>query len=189
MTSKLTTPYFRLFIISIFLTGVFTYAYVSKKSLFNFLSDESSFLVKTFPHFTFHNIKTDQQENSHEIIDATGKPLVVHFWATWCAPCEEEFPSLVNLIEKFQDKDIVFLLLAPFDEIPKMKKFIKRYKLPQEKVVLGLDKEGLIMKKFGLLKVPETFVFDRDRVLVHKYIGPQNWDHEYFHKKIDSVLL
>ena len=65
---------------------------------------------------------------------------MVHFWATWCAPCEAELPEFIDLAKKFEK--ITFFLIAVNDEEKKIHKFFKRFGELPPNVRLAHDEEG-----------------------------------------------
>ncbi|HEV2617248.1 MAG TPA: TlpA disulfide reductase family protein, partial [Candidatus Acidoferrales bacterium] len=57
--------------------------------------------------------------------DLRGKVVVLNFWATWCPPCVEEMPSLVQMQKKFQGKDVTVLAVSVDDDPDAYHKFLK----------------------------------------------------------------
>ncbi|MFZ4712738.1 MAG: TlpA family protein disulfide reductase [Bacteriovoracaceae bacterium] len=104
--------------------------------------------------------------------------LLVHFWGSWCGPCETEFPSLVHFIEGFKESPYVFLLVAVSDKEVDIKKFLAKHPLPANALVL-MDLKDQYLEKFGAAKVPETFVFNQGKKLVKHFLGPQDWSQPY----------
>lgn len=105
---------------------------------------------------------------------------VVHFWATWCAPCEKEFPSLIKLTKQFPNKEINFLFVAVNDDSKKIEKFLSKNEMNPENSVVLLDEEGIHQKSFGTYRLPETFIFNKKGEIVKKLAGAQEWDKPYF---------
>lgn len=101
------------------------------------------------------------------------KGLFLHFWATWCGPCEAEFPKLSRLIQNSKDKNVIFVFVAVNDEVSKIKKFLKKFPSLNAKIVL--DDDFIHQEHFGTYKLPETFLFDRAGNIVKKYTGAKNW--------------
>lgn len=115
----------------------------------------------------------------------TGKPFdmrkqqagkhLVHFWATWCAPCEVEFPDLVEFINLMREnKELRFYLVAVNDDDQKVKKFLSQFELNSDQVVLLKDNFS-DYQKFGSYKLPESFVFDKSFQTIRKFEGQQSW--------------
>jgi thiol-disulfide isomerase/thioredoxin len=104
--------------------------------------------------------------------------LLVHFWGSWCGPCETEFPSLVRFIEAFKDSKTAFVLVAVSDKATEIKKFLEKNPLPSNAIIV-LDQADQYLAKFGAAKVPETFVFNDQKKLVKHFLGPQDWSLPY----------
>lgn len=115
------------------------------------------------------------------------KSFYVHIWGTWCGPCETEFPELLKFAEKAKEKNSILYLIAVSDELPKVQKFLTRFKSMPENVVILLDKDNQVMDKFGTFKVPETFLFDSTGVNKNKYVGPQDWSKDIFITQLSSL--
>jgi len=122
-----------------------------------------------------------------DILEGT-EGLVVHFWGTWCAPCEVELPEFLNFSKNLEKDGIKVLLLSVNDELPKMKKFMKRLGVLPKNVLVGLDNSGLLMDAFGTVKVPETYIFNETGRHVKKFVGPQDWAKAFVYKRIRFLL-
>lgn len=103
-----------------------------------------------------------------------GKVVMLNFWATWCPPCREEIPSMMKLNKAMAGKPFQMLAVS-IDEggVPDVEAYFKSsgYSLPAY-----LDQGGAAQKAYGVTGVPETFVIDKNGVLVKKVIGPLAWD-------------
>jgi peroxiredoxin len=106
--------------------------------------------------------------------DMKGAVVFVNFWATWCAPCIEEMPSIQKLYEKTKDNPEFRLLTVLFRDDPKNAYLFmteKKYTFP-----LLIDPDGSVARSYGLTGVPETYIIDKKGALRGKTIGPENWD-------------
>jgi cytochrome c biogenesis protein CcmG, thiol:disulfide interchange protein DsbE len=101
-------------------------------------------------------------------VDLTdGKPTVVNFWASWCAPCVEEHPLLVQLAEQTG----VRLVGVNYKDQPEnARRFLARLGNPFAAV--GVDANGRAAIEWGVYGMPETFVLDGKGTIVHKHVGP-----------------
>ena len=95
-----------------------------------------------------------------------GKVSVVNVWASWCVPCHDEAPLLVEL--------------AKDSRVHNARRFLGRYGNPFG--VVGVDGNGRAAIEWGVYGVPETFVVGRDGVIAYKMVGPITPDN------VDSVL-
>jgi len=112
-----------------------------------------------------------------------GKTIFMNFWATWCAPCVAEMPSIEALWEENKQDNIAFLLVSTDDEIDKIKAFIKRkgYSFPVYQMASPLP------STFKASAIPATFVVSPEGNLVYKHIGIANYDTSDFHDFLDDI--
>lgn len=112
----------------------------------------------------------------------------VHIWGTWCAPCEKEMPDFLAYADKIKDTGIKFLLIAVNDEEMKIKKFLTRFPAIPKNVTFAFDKDNRVMDQLGTLKVPETFLFNKEGKHINKFIGPQDWLQESYVTRLNFWL-
>ncbi len=99
-----------------------------------------------------------------------GQVVLLNFWATWCAPCLEEMPSLEALQ---RDLPGVRLVAVATDADPAAySSYLRRHPLPFFTV---LDTAQVSNMKFGTYRFPETYIIDKGGVIRRKFIGPQDW--------------
>lgn len=115
-----------------------------------------------------------------------GKIIFLHFWATWCAPCITEIPSISKLYNKYSKTErIQFLFVLWRDELENAKKFFS-----ENNVVLPLvlDPASTVTDAFGVTGVPETYIIDENGVLLNRIIGPAEWDTDKINMYFDNLL-
>ncbi len=105
------------------------------------------------------------------LADLSGRPLVVNFWASWCAPCYDEAPVLQQYWEAYRDRGVVFVGIQTQDrgKLAEGRAFIDMFDLSFPNVV---DDDSAVSVDWGLFGVPETFFVASDGRVVHKHIGP-----------------
>ena len=103
-----------------------------------------------------------------------GKLVMVHFWATWCAPCRKEMPSLERLSQKLDPNKFVLLGVSVDEDINLVKEFKIKYGIKFAEYI-DLDM-SLARGHFGASAFPETFIIGRDGRLVRRMIGEHEWD-------------
>ncbi len=112
---------------------------------------------------------------SAETIDLArlrGKPIVVNFWATWCVPCYQEHPVLVENARTI-GSDVQFLGVVFNDTEDKIMSFLRQRGSAYPTV---LDEQGKTAIAYGVGGVPETFFINRQGVIVAKFAGPMTSD-------------
>lgn len=102
-----------------------------------------------------------------DIAALAGKPTLVNVWASWCAPCREEHPVLMQLAK---DGRINLVGINYKDAPENARRFLGQYGLPFQAV--GVDPNGRAAIEWGVYGVPETFVLARDGTIAHKFVGP-----------------
>ena len=122
---------------------------------------------------------------AYELEDFRGKVVLVNLWATWCAPCVEELPSLFDLAGRFPDQ---FVVIALTDEKPhKVSGFLSAFKKPGENFIVGLTSQ--IRDVFSPSALPESYIFDKEGRLFLKVIGPRHWNNLEWQNKIKKLSL
>ena len=122
----------------------------------------------TFEDFTNKEISLD---------DYKGKLVIINFWATWCAPCKKEMPSLDNLYQNSNFKNLE--VLAVNMEQPntaKTKKFFDDIKI--KKLKIFFDSKLNFVKEFKLRGVPTTIVINKKGEEFARIIGEANFQDE-----------
>ena len=100
-----------------------------------------------------------------------GKPVLLNFWASWCGPCIQETPSLVDLQKRMGDK--VTILGVSIDENEAdYRRFVKDYGI-QYLTVRDPKKDSANL--YGTFGWPETYIIDSNGVIRRKLVGPTNW--------------
>jgi len=98
-----------------------------------------------------------------------GNVVLINFWASWCAPCKEEFPALETSWLKHKDKKVVFLGINVLDDKSHAKQYLQIYKSNYQN---GVDSDGSIAVDLGVAGVPETFFVNDKGIIIDKYVGP-----------------
>jgi cytochrome c biogenesis protein CcmG, thiol:disulfide interchange protein DsbE len=99
-----------------------------------------------------------------------GHIVILNFWATWCIPCIEEVPSLVELHHRMPQ--LAVLAISQDEDAGLYSKFLTDNHVDFQTV---RDPSARIPKLYGTIKIPETYVIDRNGVLRRKFVSAQNW--------------
>lgn len=104
-----------------------------------------------------------------------GKLVLVNIWATWCAPCVKEFPSLKGLVEKFNG-ELVVLAISHDRNKEDIESFVRAFGKIPENFILLWDQEKAVDKIFGTEALPETYIVSPQGKLLRKVAGDTTWD-------------
>ena len=107
-----------------------------------------------------------------DLRDFQGKILVLNFWATWCAPCVEEMPSLVQLQQRLKDKGITVVGVSIDVDGDAYQRFLTDHKID---FLTVRDPDHKSSNLFGTFKFPETYIIDRKGIVRRKFIGAVDW--------------
>jgi cytochrome c biogenesis protein CcmG/thiol:disulfide interchange protein DsbE len=107
-----------------------------------------------------------------DIHDFQGKILILNFWATWCAPCVEEMPSLVELQRRLGPKGVTVVGVSVDVEGDAYHHFLTSYKID---FLTVRDPDHKSSNLYGTFKFPETYIIDRKGIVRRKFIGAVDW--------------
>ena len=116
------------------------------------------------PNFTITTTAGDQMSPRN----FGGKVLVLNFWASWCAPCVEEAPSLAEFAKTFKNAGVVVLGVSVDRKDDAFQNFIKRFGVSYP---IARDPEANLSYRYGTYKIPESYIIDRNGKVVRKFAG------------------
>ena len=128
-------------------------------------AEEVGPVAKAAPDFTLKDVKTGKPVS---LSDFKGKVVLLDFWATWCIPCRKAMKFYEELYREKQKEGLVILTISIDQREEKITDFLK--KRPVSFPVL-YDPEKTLMEKYGVLRIPTTFVIDKDGKIQNKYVG------------------
>jgi cytochrome c biogenesis protein CcmG/thiol:disulfide interchange protein DsbE len=111
-------------------------------------------------------------QNKITLSQYRGQVVVLNFWATWCPPCVEEMPSLVEMQRRMKAKGVTVLAVSVDLDESAYKQFLKDHNVS---LLTVRDPEHKSSELYGTFKYPETYVIDRGGVMRRKFIGAVDW--------------
>jgi len=117
--------------------------------------------------------------------DLRGKVVVLNFWATWCPPCVEETPGLIQLNQRIASRNGMVLGVSVDEDQAAYLKFIQDHGI---NYLTHRDPSKKSAQEYGTVMYPETYVIDRKGKIARKIIGPQDWNSPDMLAYFDSLL-
>ena len=154
-----------------------TYSYtIEKPDIENIVINK---IPKTYQEIVFK----DLNQKDIDLANYKGKLLILNFWATWCAPCLEEMPSL-DLLQS--DSRLNNLMIFPInigqENLSKSENFFKELKI--KNLNIYFDPTISLAKKFSLRGIPTTILFNKDGEEFARILGSIDFGDEKFLKWI-----
>ena len=137
--------------------------------------------LKKYDSLTF----LDAKKNQIKLDDYGGKLILLNFWATWCAPCKEEMPSLDMLQTNVNLNNLkIFPINVGQDNIEKAEIFFKDLKI--NNLNPYFDSSITLAKKFGLRGIPTTILFNKRGEEFARIIGSTDFSDKKFVEWLSS---
>ena len=157
---------FNLIILFIFLSFCFIIFYQGLNNSNTYKPNISE--EKKIPIFKARDFYSNIDISSEKIFEENSY-YIVNIWASWCVPCRNEHPFLMELNK---NKLVKLIGLNYKDNLENAKKFINKLGNPYSQILI--DNDGTLGIEFGAYGVPETFLIDKNKKIINKFIGPIN---------------
>jgi len=157
---------FNLLIIFIFLIFCFVIFYKGLDNSNTYTPKISD--KKNIPTFEAKDFNSNIYFNSEKIFEEDIF-YIINIWASWCVPCRKEHPLLMKLSK---NQSIKLVGLNYKDNLNNAKKFVKEFGNPYSQILI--DNDGTLSVEFGAYGVPETFLIDKNKKIIDKFVGPIN---------------
>jgi cytochrome c biogenesis protein CcmG/thiol:disulfide interchange protein DsbE len=119
------------------------------------------------PDFTVQD-----SQNTVKLSQLRGQVVVLNFWASWCAPCVEEMPSLVELQRRMKSRGVTVIAVSVDADENAYRQFVKNHGVNLLTVRDAGQKASAL---YGTHKFPETYIIDRNGIMRRKFVGPIDW--------------
>lgn len=116
----------------------------------------------------------DREEGEHRLADSDGKIRLVNFWATWCAPCREEYPALDALERERGGADFAVIPIATGrNEAEAIDRFLKEANITT--LSTWLDPKSRLARGMDVMGLPVTVILNREGAEIARLMGGADW--------------
>ena len=129
-------------------------------------SDSGGFLDVGDTALNFH--LQDLAGDTVSLEDFRGQPVMINFWATWCAPCRIEMPALQATQDAHQDDGLVILAVNDQETSDEVSRFVEELDLTLTTLV---DQKGIVSELYKVFNFPTTYFVDGDGVITAVHRG------------------
>ena len=127
---------------------------------------QSPLIGKTFPNFELYDLDNNILINNNNFLS---KKTIINVWASWCLECEREHSYLINLSK---NKEIDLIGINYKDNPADALAWLSIRGNPYRMIIK--DQQGNLSLDLGVYGVPETYILDKNQVILYKHIGPIN---------------
>jgi cytochrome c biogenesis protein CcmG/thiol:disulfide interchange protein DsbE len=135
-------------------------------------------LGEVAPAFTIHD-----GPQAVSLSQYRGQVVLVTFWASYCAPCMEEFPSLLALHQRLPQLKILGVSID--ENAQAYRNFLVAYHVDFPTI---RDPSQAVMHRYGTVQIPEAYVINRSGHIVRKYVSAQDWNDPEIYRTLSATL-
>ena len=129
--------------------------------------DLGDLLARKFINEPVENLELKSIDGSHyDLASLKGRVILINFWATWCGPCREELPLLVDLYRKYKDRGLEILSISTYDDQALVSTFARQYKL-----TFPVFNDAGTKERLRVEVIPTSIFLGRDGVIHYRKIG------------------
>lgn len=132
----------------------------------------------------------DSASQTKTLADYRGQVVLINIWATWCAPCRVEMPSIEQLHRAYFEKGLRIVAVSVDDSgtEPQIRDFVEQYGLTFEVLHDPGGQTGRISRDYQTTGYPETVIIGRDGIIRKKLLGVHDWNSTENRALIERLL-
>jgi len=105
--------------------------------------------------------------------DLHGRPVLVNFWASWCAPCRSEMPALDRIAREYEASGLVVVGVNQLEDPQTVEQFVQEFGLS---FPIALDRDGTASRDWRVYGIPQTYLVGPDGVIRKAWGGPLTYE-------------
>lgn len=148
--------------------------------------DDDGLLEKTVPSVSLKDVNGESVNTSE--LSNDGKPIIISFWATWCAPCKKELNAINDLYIDWQDETGVKLVAVSVDDERTKNRVVPYVDSKSWEYEILMDPNGEFKRAMGVNNVPHTFVIDGNGNIVYSHNNYAPGDEYELYDKILELV-
>jgi len=127
----------------------------------------------------------DLQGKVHRLSDYHGKVVLLNFWASWCAPCRAEMPSIEGLRRELRGEPFIVLAVNVGEDARVARRFAERADIG---FTVLIDGDGKTAHAWGTRALPTTFIVGPDGRVRYSHVGARDWSDERVRETIEGLM-
>jgi len=146
----------------------------------------SSAFTQTVPSVTVQTIegkKVDTKTFSND-----GKPFIINFWATWCAPCKRELNNISDVYEDWQEETGVKLIAISIDDSRSISRVAPYVNGQEWDYEVYIDANADFKRAMNVNNPPQTFLIDGNGKVVWQHVGYAPGDEEVLYEEVKKLV-
>jgi thiol-disulfide isomerase/thioredoxin len=117
----------------------------------------------------------DLDGNVHTLGSLRGQVVFLNFWASWCAPCRREFPSMMELQQTMDGREFRMVAISQDEDEAALRAFIEEIGVDTDRILVLRDPDGELTRRYGTELLPETYLIDTEGSIVARFANERDW--------------
>jgi thiol-disulfide isomerase/thioredoxin len=184
-------PTFRIFLMTMFLLALVaaTTAVVDLPYDRTFIQQANSQRAQVLDEPSRDFALSDLNGNRVTLASLRGRVVFVNFWATWCAPCREEIPAMIELASRMSDRPFTMLAISQDEDLDALRAFVQEFELDASRVVVLSDPDGEVATAWGTVLLPETYLVDPAGQVALRFQNARDWTAPEFAGMMERMMV
>ena len=160
---------------------------IYENGLKNYIKDDLKKFLFIKEKNKVKHLKTIDSQNNLVEINTERKILIINFWATWCAPCKKEMPSLNHLAKKFKHEKLEIITIASGrNSISHIEDFFLTNEI--DELPKFRDPSGKTAISYKVIGLPTTIIVNSKGKEVGRILGDIDWQKEWIYEFFNALL-